>query len=72
MNTRDHQLDLSHIPRTLGYKLWGDGALPLEDSKDIISEVAGGLFQLKNSVEKHQPDEEYAAIRERIAKRKIG
>ena len=66
--TRDHQLDLSHVPRTLGYKLWDDGALSLEDRKEIISEVSGELFHLKNSVEKHRPQEEYSAIRERIAR----
>jgi len=66
--SRDHQLDLSHVPRTLGYKLWDDGALSLEDRKEIISEVAGELFHLKNSVEKHRPREEYSAIRERIAR----
>ena len=64
---REHQLDLSHVPRTLGYKLWDDGALSLEVRKEIISEVAGELFHLKNSVEKHRPREEYSAIRERIA-----
>ena len=69
-NTRDHQLDLSHVPRTLGYKLWDDGALSLEDRKEIISEVAGELFHLKNSVEKHRPEDEYSAIRERIAQTK--
>jgi len=68
--TRDHQLDLSHVPRTLGYKLWDDGALSLEDRKEIISEVSGELFHLKNSVEKHRPREEYSAIRERIARTK--
>lgn len=67
-DTRDHQLDLSHIPRTLGYKLWDDCALSLEDRKEIISEVSGELFHLKNSVEKHRPQEEYSAIRERIAR----
>ncbi|RJX51483.1 ISH6 family transposase [Halonotius pteroides] len=69
-NTRDHQLDLSHVPRTLGYKLWDDGALSLEDRKEIISEVAGELFHLKNSVEKHRPEDEYSAIRGRIAQTK--
>lgn len=68
--TRDHQLDLSHVPRTLGYKLWDDGALSLADRKEIISEVTGELFHLKNSVEKHRPREEYTAIRERIARTK--
>ena len=67
---RDHQLDLSHVPRTLGYKLWDDGALSLADRNEIISEVAGELFHLKNSVQKHRPREEYSAIRERIARTK--
>jgi hypothetical protein len=69
-DTRDHQLDLSHVPRTLGYKLWDDGILSLEDRKEIISEVSEELFHLKNSVEKHRPREEYSAIRERIARTK--
>ena len=69
-DTRDHQLDLSHVPRTLGYTLWDDGALSLEDRNEIISEISGELFHLKNSVEKHRPREEYSAIRERIARTK--
>lgn len=68
--TREHQLDLSHVPRTLSYKLWDDGALPLDDREEISSEVAGELFHLKNSVEKHRPDEERSAIRSRIARTK--
>ena len=67
---RDHQLDLSHVPRTLGYKLWDDGELSLADRKEIVSEVSGELFHLKNSVEKHRPEEEYSAIRERIDRTK--
>jgi len=67
---REHQLDLSHVPRTLGYKLWNDGTLSLTDRKGIISEVTGELFHLKNSVEKHRPRKEYAAIRSRIARTK--
>lgn len=65
-----HQLDLSHVPRTLSYKLWDDGALSLADRKEITSEVAGALFHLKNSVEKHRPEEERSAIRSRIARTK--
>ena len=68
--TRDHQLDLSHVPRTLEYKLWDDGALSLENRREISTEVSGELFHLKNSVEKHRPEEEYSAIRSRIAKTK--
>lgn len=69
-NTRDHQLNLSYILCTLGYKLWNDGALSLVDRQEIILEVAGELFYLKNSVERHQPEEEYSAIRELIAQTK--
>jgi hypothetical protein len=64
---RLHQLDLVHVPRTTSYKLWEDGAFPLEKRKQIVSEVTNDLFHLKNSVEKHRPNEEWAAIRERIA-----
>jgi hypothetical protein len=35
---------------------------------EITSEVAGELFHLKNSVEKHRPEEERSAIRDRIAR----
>jgi len=52
----------------LAAKLWDDGALVLEDRKEIVSEISGELFHLKNSVEKHRPQEKYSAIRERIAR----
>jgi hypothetical protein len=64
---RCHQLDLVHVPRTTSYKLWEDGAFSLDERKQIVLEVANDLFHLKNSVEKHRPNEEWAAIRERIA-----
>lgn len=47
------QLNLAHVPRTLSYKLWDDGGISLDDRKKIVSEVAGEIFHLKNSVEKH-------------------
>lgn len=62
-----HQLDLVHVGRTTSYKLWEDGAFPLAERKQIVSEVTDDLFHLKNSVEKHRPAEEWAAIRTRIA-----
>ena len=64
---RFHQLDLVHVPRTTSYKLWEDGAFSLEERKQIVSEVTNDLFHLKNSVEKHRSNEEWAAIRSRIA-----
>ncbi|WP_394342646.1 ISH6 family transposase [Saliphagus sp. LR7] len=69
-DTRKHQLDLCHVPRTLSYKLWDDGSLSLDDRTEIVSEVAGELSHLKNSVEKHRPEKERSAIRERIARTK--
>src|SRR5699024_8224441 len=56
-----------HVPRTTSYKLWEDGAFCLEERNQIVSEVSNDLFHLKNSVEKHRPNEEWAAIRSRIA-----
>ena len=65
---RFHQLDLVHVPRSLRHRLSVDGALELETRKEIISDVSGELFHLKNSVEKHRPEEEYSAIRKRIVR----
>jgi len=64
----DHQLDLVHVGRTLDYNLWDDGVFSLDRRNEIVSEVIDEVFHLKNSVAKHRPDEEYAAIRERIAR----
>jgi len=36
---RDHQLDLVHVGRTLGYTLWDDGVFSLDRRKEIVSEV---------------------------------
>jgi len=63
---RSHQLDLVHVGRTLGYKLWEDGTFPLETRKAIASDVTNDLFHLKNSVALHAPRNERLAIRERI------
>jgi len=65
---RDHQLDLVHVGRTLGYTLWDDGVFSLDRRKEIVSEVIDEVFHLKNSVAKHRPAEEFAAIRSRIAR----
>ncbi len=40
----------------------------LDRRNEIVSEVIDEVFHLKNSVAKHRPDEEFAAIRERIAR----
>ena len=65
---RDHQLDLIHVGRTLDYNLWDDGVFSLEQRNEIVSEVIDEVFHLKNSVAKHRPEEEFAAIRRRIAR----
>jgi hypothetical protein len=65
---RDHQLDLVHVGRTLDYNLWDDGIFSLDQRNDIVSEVIEEVFHLKNSVAKHRPTEEFAAIRQRIAR----
>jgi len=64
----DHQLDFVHVGRTLDYHLWDDGVFSLDQRTEIVSEVIEEVFHLKNSVAKHRPDEEFAAIRERIAR----
>ena len=65
---RDHQLNLVHIGRTLDYDLWDDDVYSTEERAEIVSEVIDEVFHLKNSVEKHRPAEEFAAIRTRIAR----
>jgi hypothetical protein len=65
---RDHQLDLVHVGRTLDYNLWDDGVFSVNQRNDIVSEVIEEVFHLKNSVAKHRPNEEFAAIRQRIAR----
>ncbi len=64
----EHQLDLVHVGRTLDYNLWDDGVFSLEQRNEIVSEVIDEVFHLKNSVAKHRPEEEFEAIRERIAR----
>jgi hypothetical protein len=64
----DHQLDLVHVGRTLDYSLWEDGVFSPDQRTEIVSEVINEVFHLKNSVAKHRPEEEFAAIRERIAR----
>jgi hypothetical protein len=61
-----HQLDLVHLPRTVGYHLWDDGAFPLPERKQIAAEVGADVRHLKNSVAKHRPAEEFAAISHRM------
>jgi len=58
----------SDVGRTLGYNLWDDGVFSLERRTEIVTEVIDEVFHLKNSVAKHRPEEEFAAIRERIAR----
>ena len=48
--------------------LWNDGVFSLDQRTEIVSEVIDEVFHLKNSVAKHRPEEEFAAIRERIAR----
>lgn len=66
---RLHQLNLVHIGRTPGYKLWEDDAFPLSERKAIVSGVTNDLFHLKNSAALHAPRNERLAIHERIGKR---
>jgi hypothetical protein len=64
---RTHQLDLVQVGRTFGHRRLVDDTFPLETRKEIVSEVVDEVFHLKNSVLKHRPEEEFEAIRERIA-----
>lgn len=54
------------MPRTVGYHLWNVGTFPLEERKQIVSEVSNEISHLKNSVALHGPGKEYDAIEHRI------
>jgi len=50
------QMDLIHGFRILGYKLWEDGGLNLEQRKEIINELKALLLSLKNVVVFHKSE----------------
>ena len=55
--SHNYQLDLVHVGRTLDYYHWDDGIFPLDQRNEIVSEVIGEVFHLKNSVAKHRPND---------------
>lgn len=63
---REHQMDLIHLFRTTGYKLWGDEKMSYDERKKIVQALEVVLYHLKNSVEKHRVDGDYDAIKARI------
>lgn len=63
---REFQMDLVHLFRTTGYKLWQDAKLSLDDRKSIVRELEEILYTLKNSVKKHIQDENIDALKRRI------
>ena len=63
---RENQMDLLHIFRATGYKLWQDAELSLRDRKAIIKELETILYALKNSVDKHLEDKNIEALKDRI------
>jgi len=65
---RDHQLDPSTSAERWVTPSGTMASLSLDRRKEIVSEVIDEVFHLKNSVAKHRPAEEFAAIRSRIAR----
>lgn len=63
---REHQIDLIHLFRTTGYKLWEDEKMTYEERKKIIQRMEAILYHLKNSVKKHRADDDTEAIKARI------
>jgi hypothetical protein len=63
---RENQMDLLHIFRTTGYKLWQDAELSLNDRKAVVRELESILYTLKNSVDKHLKDKDTEALKRRI------
>jgi hypothetical protein len=63
---RENQMDLLHIFRTTGYKLWQDAELDLKDREAIVKELEAILYALRNSVDKHLRDKDVEALKKRI------
>jgi len=59
------QLDVVHVPRQVGYKLWQD-KLPKDERDVIIKELKALLYALKNSVEKHAIDGDMDRLKNRV------
>lgn len=43
---RSHQLDLVHLVRTTGYKLWQDGEFGLEERKEVLGSIKDVIYPL--------------------------
>ena len=63
---RSFQLDLIHVIRDTGFKLWQDGKMTLDDRKKIIRRLESALYSLKNSAVKHEKDGDLDALKRRI------
>ena len=61
-----YQLDLVHATRIVGFKLWEDRIMSLEDRNTIVSRLETVLYTLKNSVEKHLVDKNTEDLKSRI------
>jgi hypothetical protein len=60
---RSFQLDFVHVFRDTGFKLWQDGKMALDDRKEVIRRLKSALYSLKNSVEKHEKDGDFDALK---------
>ena len=63
---REFQMDLVHMPRATGYKLWADSMLSFKEREEIMSDLKEIQYTLKNSVKKHVKDGDLNALRRRI------
>lgn len=63
---RSFQLDLIHVVRDTGFKLWQDGKMTLDARKKIIRRLESALYSLKNSALKHEKDGDLNALKRRI------
>ncbi|MFQ6052430.1 MAG: transposase [Candidatus Hydrothermarchaeota archaeon] len=59
------QLDVVHVPKEVGYKLWQD-SVPKEERDGILGELKAMLYTLKNSVEKHAKDGDMERLKHRV------
>lgn len=63
---REFQMDLIHMPRATGYKLWEDSMMSFEERKQIMGKLKEIQYTLKNSMKKHVKDGDLNTLRRRV------
>ena len=55
---KEYQLDFIHFVRDIGYNLWKDNKLSLNERKEILKEIEGIIYKMKNQIYKYEDNED--------------